>query len=76
MISNVTTGGLLATTAARHAGETAIVFPGTRQTYGQLAERAEHWGRRPAAHGVDAAGSIPVTSEYSVTRGGSSTFPG
>ena len=53
MITNVTTGGLLCTAAARHPERTAVVFAGFRQTYRQLMHRVDHWARRLVAHGVE-----------------------
>ena len=45
MISEVTLGGLLYGAAARHPDRTAVVFPGTRQTYAELRERVASWSR-------------------------------
>ncbi|MCL2586300.1 MAG: AMP-binding protein [Streptosporangiales bacterium] len=53
MISNVTTGGLLVTAAARHGERTAVVFPGSREDYAGLLGRAEERGRLLIAHGVE-----------------------
>ena len=52
MISECTVGGLLHAAARRDPDREAVVFPGSRSTYGQLQGAVDEWSRRLIGLGV------------------------
>lgn len=53
VISGGTVGGLLHATARRCPERTALVFPGTRQSYGEVQRSVDEWSERLLGLGVE-----------------------